>query len=214
MYLYDEIDQRLVDERVAQFRDQTRRFLAGKLSEDEFRAAAAAERPLHPALCADAAHRHPLRAAVLAPAAQARARSRASTTAATATSRTRQNLQLNWPQARGRARHPRRARHGADARHPDLAATASATSPPTTSPASRRTRSSTPFVWCELIRQWSTFHPEFTYLPRKFKIAVNGARARPRGVARARHRPARRARMRTAKSASRCSSAAASAARR
>ena len=38
MYLYDEIDQRLVDERVAQFRDQTRRFLAGKLSEDEFRA--------------------------------------------------------------------------------------------------------------------------------------------------------------------------------
>src|SRR5271156_7240169 len=38
MYIYDEIDQRLVDERVAQFRDQTRRFLAGKLSEDEFRA--------------------------------------------------------------------------------------------------------------------------------------------------------------------------------
>ena len=38
MYIYDEIDQKLVDERVAQFRDQTRRFLAGKLSEDEFRA--------------------------------------------------------------------------------------------------------------------------------------------------------------------------------
>ena len=37
MYRYDEIDQRLVDERVAQFRDQTRRFLAGKLSEDDFR---------------------------------------------------------------------------------------------------------------------------------------------------------------------------------
>ena len=37
MYLYDDIDQRLVDERVAQFRDQTRRFLAGKLSEDDFR---------------------------------------------------------------------------------------------------------------------------------------------------------------------------------
>src|SRR6185369_15392280 len=31
------------------------------------------------------------------------------------------------------------------------------------------------FVWCELIRQWSTFNPEFTFLPRKFKIAVNGA---------------------------------------
>src|SRR5689334_18147896 len=38
MYVYDEIDQKLVDERVAQFRDQTQRFLAGKLSEDEFRA--------------------------------------------------------------------------------------------------------------------------------------------------------------------------------
>jgi sulfite reductase (NADPH) hemoprotein beta-component len=38
VYLYDEIDQRLVDERVRQFRDQTRRFLAGQLSEDEFKA--------------------------------------------------------------------------------------------------------------------------------------------------------------------------------
>ena len=38
MYLYDEIDQRLVDERVRQFRDQTRRFLDGQLSEDEFKA--------------------------------------------------------------------------------------------------------------------------------------------------------------------------------
>src|SRR5512147_2969718 len=37
MYRYDPIDQRLVDERVAQFRDQTQRFLAGKLSEDDFR---------------------------------------------------------------------------------------------------------------------------------------------------------------------------------
>jgi sulfite reductase (NADPH) hemoprotein beta-component len=33
------------------------------------------------------------------------------------------------------------------------------------------------FVWCEILRQWSTFHPEFSYLPRKFKIALNGARA-------------------------------------
>ena len=37
MYIYDEIDQRIVDDRVAQFRDQTRRFLAGSLSEDDFR---------------------------------------------------------------------------------------------------------------------------------------------------------------------------------
>ncbi|MDB5865490.1 MAG: sulfite reductase, partial [Betaproteobacteria bacterium] len=32
-----------------------------------------------------------------------------------------------------------------------------------------------PLVWCEVLRQWSTFHPEFAYLPRKFKIAVSGA---------------------------------------
>src|SRR4026207_985138 len=38
MYVYDQIDQRLVDQRVAQFRDQTQRFMAGKLSEEEFRA--------------------------------------------------------------------------------------------------------------------------------------------------------------------------------
>src|SRR5438132_744366 len=38
MYVYDGVDQRLVDERVTQFRDQTRRFMAGKLSEEEFRA--------------------------------------------------------------------------------------------------------------------------------------------------------------------------------
>ncbi|MBF8270150.1 MAG: sulfite reductase, partial [Gammaproteobacteria bacterium] len=37
MYQYDQYDQTIVDERVAQFRDQTRRFLAGELTEDEFR---------------------------------------------------------------------------------------------------------------------------------------------------------------------------------
>jgi len=37
MYRYDHFDQRVVDERVAQFRDQTRRYLAGELSDDDFR---------------------------------------------------------------------------------------------------------------------------------------------------------------------------------
>ncbi|HKW36281.1 MAG TPA: nitrite/sulfite reductase, partial [Burkholderiales bacterium] len=39
------------------------------------------------------------------------------------------------------------------------------------------------FAWCEIIRQWSTFHPEFSYLPRKFKFAVNGATADRAAVA-------------------------------
>jgi sulfite reductase (NADPH) hemoprotein beta-component len=39
------------------------------------------------------------------------------------------------------------------------------------------------FVWCEILREWSTFHPEFSYLPRKFKIAVNGAKSDRAAVA-------------------------------
>jgi sulfite reductase (NADPH) hemoprotein beta-component len=62
-------------------------------------------------------------------------------------------------------------------------ATASATSPPTISPASPPTRSPIPALG-EILRQWSTFHPEFAFLPRKFKIAVN-APAEDRAVIRA-----------------------------
>ena len=51
-----------------------------------------------------------------------------------------------------------------------------------------------PRPWCELIRQWSTFHPEFTYLPRKFKIAVTGCAAGPRRLVGSRRRRAHRAR--------------------
>jgi sulfite reductase (NADPH) hemoprotein beta-component len=38
-------------------------------------------------------------------------------------------------------------------------------------------------VWCEIIRQWSAFHPEFSYLPRKFKFAVNGSKSDRAAVA-------------------------------
>ena len=72
-----------------------------------------------------------------------------------------------------------------------------------------------PRPYCEIIRQWATLHPEFTYLPRKFKIAVTGSPAGPRRLRGARHRPAPDARRATApSSASRCWSAAASGARR
>ena len=70
-----------------------------------------------------------------------------------------------------------------------------------------------PRPWCEIIRQWSTFHPEFSFLPRKFKIAVTGSRAGPRRDAGARRRRAYRARRRTASRASKSLPAAASAAR-
>ena len=45
-----------------------------------------------------------------------------------------------------------------------------------------------PRIWSEIIRQWSTLHPEFSFLPRKFKIAVTGRAGRPRGRAHPRHR--------------------------
>ena len=88
---------------------------------------------------------------------------------------TRQNIQFNWPQLEQRARHPGRARARWRCTRSRPPATASATSRATTSPAWPATRSSIRGRTAELIRQWSTFHPEFAYLPRKFKIAVTGA---------------------------------------
>ena len=57
------------------------------------------------------------------------------------------------------------------------------TSPPTPAPAPTYEEVDDPRVWAEVIRQWSTLHPEFTYLPRKFKIAVT-ASAKDRTAAR------------------------------
>jgi len=67
MYVYDEYDQRIIEDRVKQFRDQTRRYLAGELSEEEFRPPAPAKWPLHPAFRADVADRGALRPTDFAP---------------------------------------------------------------------------------------------------------------------------------------------------
>ncbi len=119
MYRYDEIDQRIVDERVAQFRDQTRRFLDGKLSEDEFRPLRLRNGlyiqryapMLRVAIPYGLLSSRQLR--MLAHIARKYDRGYGHFT-------TRQNIQYNWPQARRRARHARRTRRRRDARHPDL----------------------------------------------------------------------------------------------
>ena len=173
MYLYDDIDQRLVDERVAQFRDQTRRFLAGKLSEDDFRALR-----LRNGLYVQR-YAPMLRIAIpygllsskqlrkLADIARRYDRGYGHFS-------TRQNLQLNWPKLE---------------QVPDILAELATVEMHAIQTSGNCVRNITAdhfagvardeivdsFVWCELIRQWSTFHPEFNYLPRKFKIAVNGA---------------------------------------
>ncbi len=188
MYLYDPIDQRLVDERVAQFRDQTRRFLAGELVGGRVPGAAPAKRALHPALCADAAHRHPLRPALHAPAAQARGyraplrpRRRAFFDPA--------ELAAQLAAPGGGARDPGRARHGADARHPDLRQLHSQHHHrPLRRGRARRDR--------RLLRVVRA-HPPVVHLPSRVQLSAaqvqdRGQRrgGRPRGNVRARHRPA------------------------
>ena len=173
MYKYDSIDQQIVDERVAQFRGQTERFLSGELSEDEFRPLR-----LQNGLYIQK-HAPMLRVAIpygqlsstqvrmLAHIARKYDRGYGHFT-------TRQNIQFNWPDLK---------------RVPDILAdlaTVEMHAIQTSGNCIRNTTSDQfagvahdelidPRPYAELIRQWSTFHPEFAYLPRKFKIAVNGA---------------------------------------
>src|SRR5437868_14372177 len=181
MYRYDEIDQRLVDERVRQFRGQTERFLAGKLSEEEFRALRLRNGlyiqryapMLRIAIPYGLLSTRQLRK--LADIARKYDRGYGHFS-------TRQNLQLNWPRLE---------------QVPEILAELATVQMHAIQTSGNCVRNVTTdhfagvapdeivdsFVWCELIRQWSTFHPEFSYLPRKFKIAVNGARADRAAVA-------------------------------
>jgi sulfite reductase (NADPH) hemoprotein beta-component len=173
MYRYDSIDQRLVDERVAQFRDQTRRFLAGELSEDEFRVLR-----LQNGLYLQK-HAPMLRVAVpygLLSSAQLRTLARIAREYDRGYGHftTRQNIQFNWPEL---------------ARVPDILAELAKVEMHAIQTSGNCIRNVTsdqfagvahdeiidPRPIAELIRQWSTFHPEFAYLPRKFKIAVSGS---------------------------------------
>src|ERR1700760_2813779 len=173
MYRYDDLDQAFVNERVAEFRDQTRRFLAGELTEDEFKAVR-----LRNGLYIQR-HAPMLRIAIpygllssqqlrkLGHIAHRYDRSFGHFT-------TRQNLQLNWPRLED---------------VPDILgelATVEMHAIQTSGNCIRNITSDQfagvahdevidPRGVCELLRQWSTFHPEFNWLPRKFKIAVNGA---------------------------------------
>src|SRR5271155_2493499 len=173
MYRYDPTDRTLVNERVAQFRDQTRRFLDGTLSEDEFR-----HLRLRNGLYIQR-HAPMLRVAIpygLLSSAQLR-------TLAGIARRydrgyghftTRQNIQYNWPKLE---------------EVPDILAELAEVEMHAIQTSGNCIRNITsdhlagitphelqdPRPWCEIIRQWATFHPEFSYLPRKFKIAVTGA---------------------------------------
>jgi sulfite reductase (NADPH) hemoprotein beta-component len=172
MYKYDKIDQQLVNERVAQYRDQTRRYLAGELSEEEFRPLR-----LQNGLYIQR-HAPMLRIAVpygmlsskqlrkLADIAKKYDRDYAHFS-------TRQNMQLNWPKLED---------------VPEILAELATVEMHAIQTSGNCIRNITtdqfvgvapdevvdPRAMAEIMRQWSTFHPEFALLPRKFKIAVSG----------------------------------------
>jgi len=173
MYIYDDIDQRIVDERVAQFRDQTRRFLAGQLSEDEFRALR-----LRNGLYIQK-HAPMLRVAIpygLLSSTQLRKLAHVARRYDRGYGHfsTRQNIQYNWPKLE---------------EVPELLAELASVQMHAIQTSGNCVRNITtdhfagiapdeivdPFVWAEVMRQWSTLHPEFGFLPRKFKIAINGS---------------------------------------
>ena len=173
MYKYDEYDQAMVDARVDEFRDQVKRRLAGQLTEDQFKPLRLMN-GLYLQL-----HAYMLRVAVpygtldsrqmrmLAHVARKYDRGYGHFT-------TRQNIQYNWIKLD---------------EAPDILAELATVEMHAiqTSGNCIRNISSDQFAgaaadeitdprpWAELMRQWSTFHPEFTYLPRKFKIAVIAA---------------------------------------
>jgi sulfite reductase (NADPH) hemoprotein beta-component len=175
MYQYDSTDQALVDQRVAEFRDQTRRYLAGELSEDDFR-------PLRLRNGLYIQRFAPMLRIAIPYGLLSSAQLRMLGSIARRYDRayghftTRQNLQLNWPKL-------------ADV--PEILADLATVQMHAIQTSGNCVRNVTsdhlagvaadeiedPRPYCELLRQWSSFHPEFTYLPRKFKIAVSGAPA-------------------------------------
>ena len=173
MYQYSKDDQTLIEERVTQFRGQTQRFLNGELGADEFRALR-----LMNGLYIQT-HAPMLRVAVpygLLPSQQLRKLAHVARVYDKGYCHftTRQNVQFNWPQLE---------------QVPDLLAELATVQMHAIQTSGNCLRNTTsdhlagvctdeiedPRPYCEIIRQWTTLHPEFAYLPRKFKIAVSGS---------------------------------------
>ena len=173
MYRYDLTDKTLVRQRVAQFRDQTQRFLKGALSEDEFK-----HLRLRNGLYIQR-HAPMLRISIpygllatrqlrtLAKIARDYDRRYGHFT-------TRQNIQFNWPKLE---QVPDILQELAEVEMHAIQTSGNCIRNITSDHLAGITPDELedPRPWCEIIRQWATFHPEFTYLPRKFKIAVTGA---------------------------------------
>ena len=173
MYRYDEFDHQFVRERVAQFRSQVARRLAGELDEDEFKPLRLLN-GLYLQL-----HAYMLRVAVpygtlsssqlrkLAHIARTYDRGYGHIT-------TRQNIQFNWPKL---GDVPDILEELAEVEMHAIQTSGNCIRNVTADPFAGVVADEIedPRVYCEIIRQWSTLHPEFSFLPRKFKIAVTGS---------------------------------------
>lgn len=173
MYQYDQYDQTLVNERVAQFRDQTRRFLNGELSEEEFRPLRLMNglyRQIHAPMLRVAIPYGVLSSKqmrMLAHIARKYDKGYGHFS-------TRQNLQFNWPKLEDI---PDILEDLASVEMHAIQTSGNCIRNTTTDPLAgvAKDEIEDPRAICEIIRQWSTLHPEFAYLPRKFKFAVTGA---------------------------------------
>lgn len=173
MYVYDAHDKRIINERVEQYRGQTERYLAGQLSEEQFL----------PLRLQNGLYIQRLAPMLRIAIPYGMLSSRQLRKLADISRRydkgyahfsTRQNLQLNWPKLE---------------EVPDILEELAEVQMHAVQTSGNCIRNTTtdqfagvaideledPRPYCEIIRQWSTFHPEFAFLPRKFKIAVCGS---------------------------------------
>jgi len=173
MYRYDEFDHALVAERISQFRGQVERRLAGALSEDQFKPLRLMN-GLYLQL-----HAYMLRINVPYGTLSSRQLRRLAAIARRYDRgfghfTTRQNLQLNWIRLH---QVPDILAELAEVEMNAMQSSGNCVRNVTSDQFAGRIREEVadPRPWCELIRQWSILHPEFSYLPRKFKIAVTGS---------------------------------------
>jgi len=174
MYKYDAIDQQLVNERVAQFRDQVRRWKTGELNDDEFRPLR-----LQNGLYVQR-HAPMLRVAVPYAMLSSRQLRKLALIARTYDRgyghfTTRHNMQFNWPRIDDC---PDILAHLAEVEMHAIQTSGNCIRNVTTDQFAGVAADEVidPRPLAEIIRQWSTFHPEFAFLPRKFKIAISGTR--------------------------------------
>ncbi|MFT5394063.1 MAG: sulfite reductase (NADPH) hemoprotein beta-component, partial [Gammaproteobacteria bacterium] len=173
MYQYDSLDTRLVRERIAQFRSQVARRIDGSLTEEEFKPLRLMN-GLYLQL-----HAYMLRVAIPYGTLSAR-QMRALADIADRYDRgyghftTRQNIQYNWPKL---AQTPDILEALADVEMHAIQTSGNCIRNITSDPLAGvdADEIEDPRPTAELLRQWSTLHPEFAYLPRKFKIAVTGS---------------------------------------